>query len=222
MVDLSAAGVAGAALQRILISNDFYPALTRPNVDLVTAPIERLTPRGIITADGEHHPADVVVLATGFRATDFLTPMAVTGAGGRSLDDAWADGAEAHLGITVAGFPNLCLLYGPNTNLGHSSIVFMLEAQFRYALALLEGMRRDGARAFDVRAEALRASSEQMQRWSRHTVWDRGCTSWYRTASGRHTNNWPGMTVDYWRRTRRVDWADFALATADRRSDVVA
>lgn len=163
---------------------------------------------------------DTIVLGTGFTATDFLAPMRITGRGGRELNEAWRDGAEAHLGITVAGFPNLFMLYGPNTNLGHSSIVFMLESQIRYVRSAIDRLRASDVRWVDVRESVLQASSQRVQRAIKGSAWDQGCTSWYRTASGRNTTNWPGFTLDYWRRTRSVRWADFHLERASAPSGV--
>ena len=201
-------GVPGC--KRILLSNDYYPALERPTVDVVRTPITRVLPDGLRTADGAVHPVDTIVWGTGFQATDFLTPMAVTGPGGLDLREAWKDGAEAYLGISVAGFPNLFLLYGPNTNLGHNSIVYMLESQIRY---IVQAVRRIGAgpTALTVRPEVQRRFVEWVQARITETVWDRGCTSWYRTASGRNTTNWPDFTFAYRARTRRFDEADYEL-----------
>ena len=189
--------------KRILISNDYYPALSRANVTLVTERIERITAHGLRTADGTERTADVIIYGTGFHATDFLVPMRITGPDGVDLQTAWREGAEAFLGISVAGFPNFFLLYGPNTNLGHNSIVYMLESQIRYVLSCVEALAR-GARALDVRADVQAAFNARLQRRMRQTVWSRGCTSWYQTAGGKHTNNWPGFTFAYRRATRRV------------------
>ena len=126
--------------KRVVFSNDWYPALARPDVELVTEPIERIVPDAVVTADGAAHPADVIIYGTGFGATQFLTPMQVSGRGGRSLRQAWRDGAQAYLGITVAGFPNFFMLYGPNTNLGGNSIIYMLEGQIGYVLGALQAL----------------------------------------------------------------------------------
>jgi cation diffusion facilitator CzcD-associated flavoprotein CzcO len=197
--------------KRILLSEDYYAALDGPAVDVVTAPITRILPSGVLTADGVEHPADTIIWATGFTATEFLTPMAVAGAGGRDLRAAWRDGAEAYLGISVAGFPNLFLLYGPNTNLGHNSIVFMLESQFRYIVGAVRRIAATGA-PLDVRPEVQRGFADWVQSRIAATVWDRGCTSWYRTASGRNTTNWPDFTFAYRLRTRRFDPSKYAPA----------
>lgn len=197
--------------KRLGVSSEFYPALSRPNVEVVTEAIERVTPAGIVTADGVEREVDAIVLATGFRANDFIAPMAITGRGGRTLNDAWSDGAEAYLGMTVSGFPNLFLLYGPNTNLGSGSIIHMLESQFHYierAIALL-GERR--ARFLDVRAEVQERFNKEVQQRLVDSVWS-SCASWYRTPSGRVVNNWPGFMSEYRRRTRHVDADDYDVA----------
>jgi len=193
--------------KRILVSSDYYPALTRPHVDVVTAPIAEVTATGVRTADGGEHPVDVIILGTGFASTEFLAPMKVFGPGGHELSEQWRDGASAHLGIAVPGFPNLFLLYGPNTNLGSGSIVHMLECQIGYVRQALE-LLRSGVRTLTVRPEvAERFDAEVQQRLSR-SVWT-GCRSWYRTADGRIVNNWPGTMHEYARRTRRFDVSEY-------------
>ncbi|REE95013.1 flavin-containing monooxygenase [Thermomonospora umbrina] len=191
--------------KRVLLSNDYYPALTGPRVELVTERIERITPRGVRTVDGVEREVDAVVYGTGFRSTEFLAPMKVTGRAGRKLNEAWRDGAHAHLGITVSGFPNLFLLYGPHTNLGHNSIIYMLESQFRYVLGCLRAMRGAGLTWIDVRPEVQDAFRREMRERLRGTVWERGCRSWYMTADGTVVNNWPGFTFSYRNATRRPD-----------------
>jgi cation diffusion facilitator CzcD-associated flavoprotein CzcO len=195
--------------KRILFSSRYLPALQRPNVELVTEPIERLCPAGIVTTDGQTRAVDCVIYSTGFKAQDFVLPLAVTGLGGRSLVDAWAGGAEAHLGLTVTGFPNMFLLYGPNTNLGVGSIIVMLEAQVGYLVDALRRLRAAGGGALDVLPEAQRASGEALQRRLRESVWT-GCRNWYvRPDNGRVTNNWPGSMREYARATRRVRPEDY-------------
>ncbi|GAA1481346.1 NAD(P)/FAD-dependent oxidoreductase [Gordonia sinesedis] len=201
--------------KRVLLSNNYYPALSRPNVDVVTDPIAEITPTGVRTADGVLHELDAILLGTGFAATDFLAPMHITGLDGVDLNDAWRDGAEAHLGMTVSGFPNMFLLYGPNTNLSHSSIVFMLESQFRYVVQAVNRLAEGDIRSLDVLPEAQSAFNETIQRRVQDTVWAAGCHSWYQTDSGKNTNNWPGFTVGYRQRTRRLDPADFRTQPAE-------
>lgn len=191
--------------KRLLISNDWYPTLVRPDVDLVTSPIERIEPEGVVTADGELHRADTVVLGTGFAATDFLAPMRVVGRDGVELSEAWRDGAATHLGIAVAGFPNLFLLAGPSTGLGHNSIVFMIESQLHYVLGALRHRERTGHAVLDVRPDVQADSYREVQRRMGRTVWASGCDSWYRSEDGRIDTLWPGFTVEYWWRTRRFD-----------------
>jgi cation diffusion facilitator CzcD-associated flavoprotein CzcO len=198
-----------AGCKRILISDDYYQALARPNVQLVTLPIARIARDGVVTADGTLHLADTIVFATGFETTKFLAPMEFEGIGGRRLSAAWRDGAEAYLGVAVSGFPNLFLLYGPNTNLGHNSIIFMIECQVRYVMQCIERLRRQRLAALDVKPEVQRRYNEALQRNLKRTAWDAGCTSWYKTASGKVTNNWSGFTVEYWWRTRHPDVAAF-------------
>ncbi|MBX3313338.1 MAG: NAD(P)/FAD-dependent oxidoreductase [Actinobacteria bacterium] len=194
--------------KRILISNDWYPAIFQPKVRIVSDPIERFEPKGV-RADGATYEVDTVVFGTGFQSTGFLTPMRVTGRGGVDLHQTWKDGAEAHLGLTVAGFPNLFLLYGPNTNLGHNSIIFMLERQIGYVLSCVRRLTEGGAHLIEVRPETQAASNDQLRRELDDTVWAEGCHSWYKTASGRITNNWSGPTYRYWLRTARPHWKDF-------------
>ncbi|MEO5878056.1 MAG: NAD(P)/FAD-dependent oxidoreductase [Streptosporangiaceae bacterium] len=192
--------------KRVLISDDYYPALRRPTVDLVTDAITEIRQNAIVTEDGTVHEVDTIIFGTGFQSTAFLAPMRITGRDGRELTEAWKSGAEAYLGLTVHGFPNLYLLYGPNTNLGHNSIVYMLESQFRYVLACLAT-----GRTLEVRADVQSRFNRELQRRMRGTIWTSGCTSWYQTAEGRHVNNWPGYTFVYRRATRRPDPADFSI-----------
>ncbi|MBX6767944.1 MAG: NAD(P)/FAD-dependent oxidoreductase [Actinomadura rubrobrunea] len=199
--------------KRILLSDDYYPALTRPNVELVTDPITRITPSGV-EAGGRVHDVDVIVYATGFRGADFVGPMKVVGRDGLTLDEAWRDGARAHLGITVSGFPNLFLLYGPYTNLGHNSIIYMLESQFRYVLGCVRALRETGLAWIDVRPEVQDAFDRRMRERMRATVWEAGCASWYMTADGKVVNNWPGFTFAYRRATRRPDPRHFRAGRA--------
>lgn len=198
--------------KRVLISNDYYPALTRENVELVTAPIASVGAHAVVTADGTEREVDAIVLGTGFRSNDFVAPMQVTGLGGRALDDAWAHGAEAFLGLSVAGFPNFFLMYGPNTNLGAGSIVYMIESQARHVIEALRLLDRSGAAYVDVKADAQDEFGREMQARLDGSVWA-GCSSWYRDDQGRNTNNWPGLMWEYRRRTRHLDRARYEVVT---------
>ncbi len=173
--------------KRVLLSNDFLPALERPNVTVIAAPIARVEPDGLMTADGATHPADVLVFATGFKATEPLGPMLVTGRDGASLADAWHQGVPAWLGLAAPGFPNLFLLGGPNTGLGHNSIVFMLEAQIGHVLRTLRRMRRDRIGSVEVRGEVASGFAAWLEARMQRTVWMSGCRSWYLDAAGRNT-----------------------------------
>ncbi|MEQ0562444.1 NAD(P)/FAD-dependent oxidoreductase [Amycolatopsis sp. NEAU-NG30] len=197
--------------KRILFTNDYLPALAQPNVDVETRRIAAITGTGLRLADGTEIGADVIVYGTGFAATDFLGGIDVRGLGGRSLRDAWAGGARAYLGITVPGFPNLFCVYGPNTNLGAGSIIYMIERQARYIRQAVERLARPGVSYLDVRPEVEEAYDREVQRRLGRSVWS-ACTSWYRQADGRVTTNWPGLVTEYDRRTRWLDPADFRVA----------
>jgi cation diffusion facilitator CzcD-associated flavoprotein CzcO len=200
--------------KRLLVTNDWLETLADPKIEVVTDPITEFGSDSVITADGRKRRADALILATGFQATDFLAPMEITGLGGRDLNQEWRDGAEAHLGLAVSGFPNMFMLYGPNTNLGVGSIIFMLESQIHFVLAAIDELRRSGADYIDVRADVQNTFNAEVQRRLADTVWTGGCSSWYQTESGKVTNNWPGFTAEYRRLTRRPDLSQFTLAQA--------
>ena len=201
--------------KRILISNDWYPALLRPDVAVVDDPVVRVEPDAVVTADGTRHPADVLIFGTGFDTTGFLAHIPVVGAGGRRLADAWSDGAHAYLGTAVSGFPNCYVLYGPNTNLGHNSILFMVERQLNLvlqALALQTAGHGGPLPTVAVRDAAYQRDDRITQRLLARTAWAGSCTSWYKDAAGRVTNNWPSWTVRYWWETLRLRPADFEVS----------
>ncbi len=199
--------------KRMLITNDWYPMLSRDNVELVTTPIARFDRDGVVTADGEHRKLDAVILATGFHATDHLRGIDVVGSEGRRLHDEWDGGhAQAYLGMTVAGYPNLFILYGPNTNQGGNSIIFILEAQFRYIVAAIRHLDRTGGRRVEVRRPVMQAFNERLQHVLKTSMWEGGCTSYFRSASGRITTQWPFPSWRYWALTRRFNPADFEPA----------
>ncbi|MFM7062497.1 MAG: flavin-containing monooxygenase [Actinomycetes bacterium] len=196
--------------RRVLISDDWYPTVLRPDVDIVTSGVDRVTPHGLVDADGVEHRADVLVFGTGFRTTEFLAPLRIEGRDGVELSEAWADGASAYLGLSYPGFPNLFMLYGPNTNLGHNSILFMIEQQVGHVVQLLQRMVVERLAALEVTPEAQERFEGFVDSAVARTVWAEDCSSWYKTDSGRVTNNWPGPTVAYRRRLRRPvrgDWA---------------
>jgi cation diffusion facilitator CzcD-associated flavoprotein CzcO len=199
--------------KRILIDDDFYPALARPNVEVETSQIARITRDAIETKDGKTHPVDTIILATGFSATAFLAPMQIEGVGGRKLEEVWAPGAEAHLGLTVSGFPNFFMMYGPNTNLGHNSIIFMIEAQVRYTVQCIQALAQRKLRYLDVKPDVQASYNRELQQKLSHTAWAAGCKSWYKTAAGKVTNNWSSFTVAYWWKTRRPNFDEFNQVT---------
>jgi cation diffusion facilitator CzcD-associated flavoprotein CzcO len=195
--------------KRVLFTSRWYPALRRDDVDVVTDRIEGFGERGLRTADGREHGADLVVMATGFAATDLLVPMVVTGRDGRVLSEAWAGGARAYLGITVPGFPNLFLVYGPNTNTGNTSVIYFHEAQAAYIAQAYRLLARRGG-ALEVRADVEDAYDREIQDRLSRSVWTT-CASWYRNAAGRVVTNWPGMAGEYRRRTARLAPADYVV-----------
>jgi len=193
--------------KRVLRSNTYYPALAADNVDLVTDPIARITPSGIVTADGVEHPADAIVVATGFWTTEQPIAARVVGREGHSLAQAWAAGGmSAYKGTTVHGFPNLYLLGGPGTTQGHTSVVFVIESQVAYVRDAVRTMRDQGYGALEPRADVQRRYNARLQRRMKHTVWSRGgCTSWYQDSQGRITTLWPRSTVTLRRILARFD-----------------
>jgi cation diffusion facilitator CzcD-associated flavoprotein CzcO len=197
--------------KRILLGDDYYPALARPNVSLVSERIREIRERGIVTSDGQERPADAIVLATGFRTTELLTPLRILGRGGVDLNDAWASGIEAYLGTTVTGYPNFYMLTGPNTGLGHNSMVFMIEAQLDHVLGLMHELDRRGRGHAEVRAAAQERFNAALAPRFEGSVWSSGCHSWYLDARGKNVTLWPGFTIEYWLRTRRVDVRDYAF-----------
>lgn len=205
--------------KRILISNDWYPAILKPTVELVNDPIDHVERDSVVTVDGKRRMADLLIFGTGFHATDFLSSIPITGRAGRTLASAWEDGARAYLGITVAGFPNCFLLYGPNTNLGHNSILFMVERQLNMvlqALAALTGASEPGTvSTVEVTTDAYARDDARIQTMMAGTAWVSNCRSWYKTPSGRVTNNWPTWTVRYWLDTLRMRPHDLQVLTSD-------
>jgi len=198
--------------KRILPTDEWYPALTQPNVEVVTDGIREVRPRSIVGGDGVEREVDTIVLGTGFHVTDLPVSELVRGRDGRTLAEAWDGSPEAYKGAAVAGYPNLFFLVGPNTGLGHNSIVFMIESQVSYVADALRTMRARGARTVAVRPEAQAAYNAEVQEMTRGTVWvNGGCASYYIDRNGRNSTIWPTFTWPFRSRTRRFDEAAYAL-----------
>ena len=198
--------------KRILISDSYYPALQQPNAEVVTDAIAKITPRGIVTADGTERELDTIILGTGFYVADPPFAELIHDADGRTLTEAWAGSPQAYLGATVNGFPNMFMLVGPNTGLGHNSIVFMIESQLHYLMQGLRFMDRRGLDVIEVREQVQQRYDEEIQRKLQGTVWESGgCASWYRNEHGKNTTIWPGSTWPFRRRLHTFDPGDYEL-----------
>lgn len=196
--------------KRVLFTSDWYSTLARGNVELLDEPLERVTAAGVIGSDGVERPTDAILFGTGFRSHDFVAPMEIRGLDDRELTAVWADKPEAHLGTGVSGFPNMFVLYGPNTNHGSGSVVYTLESQFNQVVDAAERLRAGRLRYLQVRPEAQARFGEEMTERSADTVWIKGgCANWYVNEEGQNTNNWPGPWLEYRRRTRKIDPAEY-------------
>jgi len=202
--------------KRVLMSNDYYPALARPNVDVVTAGIREITERGVVDDAGRAHEVDAIVFGTGFDVHDYIGPMDVIGRGGADLRARWATRAEAYLGTMVPDFPNLFVMTGPNTGLGHNSMIVMMEAQLRLIMSCLHAMRADDLALVEPRADVTRRYNDELQARTARTVWSSGCKSWYLNAEGINTVLWPGTTAEFALRTRRFHPAAYQLVRRDQ------
>ncbi|MFE7423979.1 flavin-containing monooxygenase [Streptomyces sp. NPDC057545] len=216
--------------KRVLLSDDYYPALVQPNVHVVTDPIASIGPDVVLTTPGggaqaasggaapadTAHPVDVLLFGTGFRVTDASYARRVIGVDGRSLDEIWQGSPQAHLGTTVAGFPNLFLMAGPNTGVGHTSLIYMIESQINYLISALRLMRSRSLGAVEVHAETQQAYNVELRNRMAPTVWAAGgCSGWYQDRTGRVTTIWPAPTWRFRRRTRTIDPEEYVL-TASR------
>ncbi|CAN5696015.1 NAD(P)-binding domain-containing protein [soil metagenome] len=195
--------------KRLVFSSDYLPALTRPNVEVVSSPARSLRSRSLVTADGTERDVDVVVCATGYAAADYLGQLTVIGEGGADLHEVWRDGAYAYLGMAVPKFPNFFMLYGPNTNVGSNSVIFVLEAQARYIVRALKYLRRRRTPYLAVRPAAMTEFIEKIDRWMVGTVWTTKCNNYFRVASGRVVTQWPRSARAFWAMTRRFRPADY-------------
>ncbi|MGV0742164.1 flavin-containing monooxygenase [Mycolicibacterium sp. XJ870] len=197
--------------KRLVFSSDFIPTLTRPNVEVVSSPARVLRARSLVTEDGRELDVDVVVCATGYAAADYLGQIDVVGEGGTTLHDTWRDGAYAYLGMAVPGFPNFFMLYGPNTNVGSNSVIFILEAQARYVVRALKYLRRRRRTYVAVRPDAMARFIADIDKWMQGTVWLTRCSSYFRSPSGRVVTQWPRSARAFWSMTRRFRAADYTF-----------
>jgi len=193
--------------KRVLLSNNYYQVFNRPNVELVTDALTEVKEHSLVTKDGVERPVDAIILGTGFHADprNYLDELSIKGLGGRDLLEYWAPGPEAYLGISVPGFPNLFELVGPNTGLGHNSLIFMIESQVRYIVRCLKLLQKREAKYMDVRRDRLRRYNEELERRLEDTVWTSGCKSWYTQEDGKNIAIWPGFSFRYRARTRTVN-----------------
>lgn len=201
--------------KRILISDDYYPALTQSNVEVIAQGVREIRANSVVADDGSEREVDVIIWGTGFHAADPVPRGVFFGREGVDILDAWKDGVEAYKGTTMSGFPNLFFIVGPNTGLGHSSMVFMIESQVRYIGEALKAMRQRNLRTVEVRPEALRAYNDRLQSRIGKAVWNTGgCQSWYLDRNGRNVTLWPGATWQFRKQTRRFDAECYALEPA--------
>ncbi|MGH3360312.1 MAG: flavin-containing monooxygenase [Nocardioidaceae bacterium] len=204
--------------KRMLISNDFYPALASDDVELITDGIARVTPEGVVDSAGRERKVDTIIYGTGFDVVENLTRAKIVGRNGTELTEAWEDdGASAHLGINVAGFPNLFLIIGPNTGLGHTSMIYMIERQVEYIVKAMQALDRRGDDFVDVRPEAERAFTSKVRAKLSGSVWESGCSSWYLDDAGRPVTVWPYFTFKYWADTRRFRESEYEFGRSRQR-----
>ncbi|EAT78799.2 hypothetical protein SNOG_13775 [Parastagonospora nodorum SN15] len=210
--------------KRVIISDDYYPAVADPKTTLETNKIARITPTGIQLENGTTYEHDIIVLATGFRTVEFMYPIKITGTGGRSLEQIWEKGASALYGTTVPSLPNFGMFYGPNTNLGHNSIILMIEAQSRYlntlVSAVLDARNRGQRIGLTPRSDRTDAFNQQIQEILQNSSFaDPKCGSWYKNKDGKITNNWSGTVVEYQEMLSKVDWEDFETTVGEREGE---
>ena len=202
--------------KRIMLTDEWYPTLTRPNVELVSAPIAAVSDGAVRLADGSERPADVIILATGFESHAFVAPMEVIGRGGRTLAEEWSPAAHAYLGLSVPDFPNMFLIYGPNTNGGTGSVIYVIEAAVAHVIAAIEAMTVTGSSRIEISREVEEAFNRELRGALAGTVWHTGCHSWYLDENGNDPNQWPWLWSTYRRRTARIGPGVYRLARRSR------
>lgn len=195
--------------KRILLSNDYYPALTLPHSQVVTSGIDRVEGSIIITKDGNRFKTDAIIFGTGFNAAEFPKDFVVKGLNGKLLATEWEQGPEAYLGTIVKHFPNLFFIVGPNTGLGHNSMIFMIESQVNYIVQCIKSLHQNGYKYMDVKDSVQEVYNSEIQKRLEGTVWNTGCVSWYQTSEGKNTSIYPGFTFQYWKRMKNMKKEDF-------------
>ena len=198
--------------KRVLVSDDYYPALEAGGIDIVTSPIEGIDAQGGRTADGVERPVDVIIYGTGFRATEFLAPLQIRGRGGKLLSEVWSEGAWALRGVAVPEFPNLFMLYGPNTNLGHNSIIYMVESQVHYIVRCIDKMLAHDIRLLEANRDCAERFNEILQEDLGATVWGGECGSWYKNEAGKIINNWPHSSLRFRWTMRAPDFTEYDMS----------
>jgi cyclohexanone monooxygenase len=201
--------------KRLVFATDYLQTLTQPHVEVISSPAKYLRARTLVTEDGAELDVDVVLCATGYAAADYLGQIDVVGEGGASLRDTWSDGAYAYLGMSVPGYPNFFMLYGPNTNVGSNSVIFMLEAQARYIVRALRYMRRRRKSYVAVRRDTMADFIDRIDSWMQGTVWLTRCHNYFRAPNGRVVTQWPRSARAFWGMTRRFKPSEYTFAAPE-------
>ncbi len=200
--------------KRVLISNNYYPALIRSNVEVITDPIQEINNTGILTKDGKQRNIDALIIATGFQAAENVMRFELKGRNGIDMNEVWSNGAEAYLGTFVSGFPNFFLVVGPNTGLGHSSMILMIEAQVNLVIESIKALKQKNARFIDLKRDALIEYNHDIQQKLSKTVWQNGgCVSWYQMKNGKNVTLWPGFTFTFMKRTKKFEEEKYEVVT---------
>jgi cation diffusion facilitator CzcD-associated flavoprotein CzcO len=197
--------------KRVLISNNYYPAIAQPNVDVVTDGISKFTKDSVITNDGKERKIDAIICGTGFHVADSFQYFNVTGKNGLQMKDAFANGPEAYYGTTINGFPNLFMMLGPNTGLGHNSMIYMIESQTNYIMDCIQKMQKQHIKSVEVKRDVQDKFNAEIQKKLVGTIWQSGCKSWYITEDGKNHTVWPGFTLEFRNRTKTINLNDFIL-----------
>jgi len=197
--------------KRILFSDTYYPALARPNVQLVPGGVQEITATGVVAGGGSTHDVDVLVYGTGFKTNPFLMGLDIKGKAGLTLKEAWKEGPKNYLGMTISNFPNLFLMYGPNTNLGHNSIIVMSEAQANYIAQSVKALEQNQWKSMEVKEKEMNTYHQATQKRLQEMIWAKVGDSWYKSANGNIPNNYPGKTIEYMRKTKKVDFDKYLV-----------